>query len=729
MKHTLGLMLLLAVCAACGSDTSSSNTTQDGGVDPDTSADTTPDGAMETSPSNDTADAGDTMDTATAMDTPPSNDMGDGGLPYELTTRPVSPRGGFVSSIAFASDGEQVVLSADDASGLFMRQPGQTAWSRLPAPLNWSCYDLVVLDEGATLIAPNHFGRGFAFSRDGGQSFVQSPLPNDAGLVWATVALPRGSDQPPRVLLATDGGILITDDWGATFLPSTAALGDAVPQALIIGPGGTLYAGDSQGGIHASNDEGATFQTRVAPTDEGIPITSLAATPHALYIGYGLGFVGRMANFEPGRLELINDGLSGQFTSALWTVLAAIPGDTMAQDTLWAGTVFRSSELAWGLFVSRDGGDTFTARNDQLEGNSVFTLAINPTNPDHLLVGSVNGAVFETLDGGQTFVDTTDGIIATAALAVAIDPADPNRLALSSTSALPGTGATFTTDDGGQTWTRLGALDLNDILAIHRWGDSLLLGAIHAGILRSQDGGATFANVLSIDAAMRRFSATADHNSILAITDLTLGNPDITTAGLYRSTDQGQSWTLALAGPFLDLERSPLDQGTLVMTGLDAVAVDRDGLGEPVELGLTPLLTPETFVTAVGIAPDDPEFLLTGDSTGRLYRAQGCSSAAAPCSWEAIDSPAQMALISGIEGVLVEGQRIWVMTAWVGDRVNPSAIPGIWISDDDGATWHTPHESVSTLAWSLERSPTPGEFLVGRWGGGALELRVAPRSE
>jgi hypothetical protein len=58
----------------------------------------------------------------------------------------------------------------------------------------------------------------------------------------------------------------------------------------------------------------------------------------------------------------------------------------------------------------------------------VTAIAVHPTNPSKLYVGSANGGLYRSLDGGASWTPLMDGALSLAIGAVAIDPADPTRV-------------------------------------------------------------------------------------------------------------------------------------------------------------------------------------------------------------------------------------------------------------------------------------------------------------
>lgn len=231
-----------------------------------------------------------------------------------------------------------------------------------------------------------------------------------------------------------------------------------------------------------------------------------------------------------------------------------------------------------GVFRSDDFGQNWFPLTDALGLSSVGALALNPTNPNTVWLGTgdANGTVdgydgtglYVSRDGGRNWASR--GLRATSRIAaVAISPLDTNRILVAAM------GKAFTTDpnrglyrsvDGGQTWKR--TLYLNDStgvsdIAVHptnpdtvyctTWTRVRRLTYRRAygpdcGVWRSVDGGDTWTrltNGLPTGTDVGRIAiAIAPSRPSRVYASFTGG---LTTGylgtGLYRSDDGGVSWS------------------------------------------------------------------------------------------------------------------------------------------------------------------------------------------
>jgi photosystem II stability/assembly factor-like uncharacterized protein len=191
--------------------------------------------------------------------------------------------------------------------------------------------------------------------------------------------------------------------------------------------------------------------------------------------------------------------------------------------------------------------------------------------PDTFYFGAVAGGVWKTTDGGATWLPLTDGTPISSVGAIAIAPSNPNIIYVGTGEAAPRGDMTYgdgvyKSIDGGKTWTFLGLADSRQIGALivdPKNPDIVLVAAFgHAfgpnterGVYRTTDGGRSWTKVLYKDAETGAIDVSFDpHDSRVVYAALwqarrqpwnfSSGGPG---SGLYRSTDGGVTWT-RLAG-------------------------------------------------------------------------------------------------------------------------------------------------------------------------------------
>lgn len=216
----------------------------------------------------------------------------------------------------------------------------------------------------------------------------------------------------------------------------------------------------------------------------------------------------------------------------------------------------------------------------------VAAIAVDPRDPQHLLVGTAAGGVWQTRDGGETWTPQTDDQPTLSIGAVAFAPSHPSTV-------YAGTG------EGNSEYANLGQ-----------------------GILVSEDGGTSWTVVARELFARVGFYRLVvdphDHRHLLVAT----------TGGAAVSRDGGTGWSLLHGGMTWDVSLAYHGEDPEVLLAApDGLFAKRGGGGfAHVDLpGLPPLLDQDTERMAVTHVPSDPGqafvFAAAQGRAGLWYRA------------------------------------------------------------------------------------------------------------
>ena len=173
-------------------------------------------------------------------------------------------------------------------------------------------------------------------------------------------------------------------------------------------------------------------------------------------------------------------------------------------------------------------GQTYGSNRVDVIGR-VSAIAVDPSEPKHLLLGAAGGGIWESTDTGATWQPRGDQMPSLAIGAIAFDPTAPKKV--------------YAASGEGNFYFNLGA-----------------------GVYKSTDGGTTWA-----------VSASAPFVGV-GFYDLVVDpqNPTVlyaaTTGGFYKSTNSGASWSLKRAAQCWDMSVHP--NGALV----EILATFADGL-------------------------------------------------------------------------------------------------------------------------------------------------------
>ncbi len=311
--------------------------------------------------------------------------------------------------------------------------------------------------------------------------------------------------------------------------------------------------------------------------------------------------------------------------------------------------------------------------------------------PEHrytFYVGARSGGVWKTVNNGTTFTCISDALGTTSIGDIAVSPSDPNIVwigtgeAFNARSSYPGNGIWKSTD-AGATWICMGLERTSHIarVIVHPQDPDVVyvaaMGALFTpneerGVYRSVDGGNTWKKILFIDdetgvidlALNRRdprvLYAAAYQKTRTAWTY----EPGGEKSRIYKTVDGGDSWKVLAGG---------LPEGPLGRIGLDVHRADPDILVAVIQnLNLKP-----------GVADDrEPVFdPFTDRSFDNLIGGEVYRSRDAGLSWERISDPA----------VDVSGKAAYSFNKICLDPKDPDKIYIIGVSMyytlDGGRTW------------------------------------------
>ncbi len=311
-----------------------------------------------------------------------------------------------------------------------------------------------------------------------------------------------------------------------------------------------------------------------------------------------------------------------------------------------------------GVWKTDDYGETWQPIFDDQPTGSIGALAVAPSDPSTIYVGSGEGiqrpdlsvgdGVYKSTDGGKTWrnMGLHDGQQIGAAI---VDPADPNRVFVAVVGHPYGPNeerGVFRTLDGGQTWKKVlykdadtGAIALSfapdnaQIIYADMWAgrqgpwENGAWDGPNSGLYKSTDGGDTWTQLKTglptTAEGLGRVGlcpAPSEPNRVYAIVSADKG-------GLYRSDDAGASWKLVNSqeriwgrgDDFAEVKVDPKDPDTIYVADTSTYKSTDGGKTFTAWKGAP---GGDDYHT-VWISPDDPKTILIACDQGAIVTVNG----------------------------------------------------------------------------------------------------------
>lgn len=202
-----------------------------------------------------------------------------------------------------------------------------------------------------------------------------------------------------------------------------------------------------------------------------------------------------------------------------------------------------------GIFKSMDNGETWTAINNgipigQYSGKPerVTNINIDPITP-LTLYAEVWSHLYKSIDGGENWYEISGGEPLDKIWAYALDPVTPTTLYASYYDFYKST-------DSGESWSVVNDEDGDfDLIVVDPQTPSTIYGGGWDGIAKSTDGGKTWSEInTGLPTDIRGIDAIEIDPESPNIVYAAVGADDPLEAGLYKTVDGGDNWSMLIVG-------------------------------------------------------------------------------------------------------------------------------------------------------------------------------------
>ena len=457
----------------------------------------------------------------------------------------------------------------------------------------------------------------------------------------------------------------------------------------------TVYAGTQVGGVFKSIDGGARWQA----VNTGLVDVSLIAA--ARLSGQPRANINALA-IDPLTPANVYAAIgAGVFKSTdgggSWRALTIEKGVfvSLTIDPRTSTTLYVSSWTTGHVLKSTDGGATWRPVSTGLPSGFVAqALAIDPQAPS-TVYAAIGAGVFKSTDGGDNWHASNTGLPSLHPTSLVIDPQTPTTIYMGATGWPTSPGGVFKSVDGGEHWSAAGNTGLTPdvrILAIDSRTPTTLFAVAGigwsplapAGLFKSTDGGESWR---SISAGLTPRAVNSLVVDPQTPSTLYAGN----SIGVFKSADGGGSWRAFNAGlSKLDLRpvtlaTDPQTPTTVYVSASHAVYKSTDGGGSwrPVGISLDTALGWSVSVLAVD--PKTPTTIYAGTNGAGVFKSTDGGT-----GWRS--TSAGLSKLE-VEALVIDPQTPTTVYAGTKVRVDVRGLPfeedpsGVFKSTDGGVSW------------------------------------------
>lgn len=450
----------------------------------------------------------------------------DGGATWSVVSTGIPNAAVF--SLSVDPRDPRVLYAGSTGSGAFKSTDAGATWRALT--IETTVHSILVDPVDSSRVYAGGNGGGVYVSRDAGASFAAVTVPGD-GVV---LALARFG----RLLYAgtASTGLWVSPDEGTSWFASTITGGTVL--SLSADANGGVHAGTGRRGALSAFAGGILFAPIAVPNLQAClcqnvyGVTVSPADPRYLLV----------ATNDGGMIESRDGGTTwGDAGTRGFTARAPRPA---AFDPLDPSRIYAGAFTGSGFFRSTDGGATWTRRDFGPATIHTTGVTVDPADRAVYVSTLQSGGVWKSADLGETF-QRVDGQVAGGALlnlngrGIA---ADPGRAGVVFHA---GTTGVWRTLDAGATWTRVSTVSSLSVAVDPTDSRNVYVGTQSAGVLKSIDGGTTFA---ATNGGLTELRTSRGGKVVMHRANPRVLYVGTEGGGVFRSEDAGASWRAVNGG-------------------------------------------------------------------------------------------------------------------------------------------------------------------------------------
>jgi hypothetical protein len=392
-----------------------------------------------------------------------------------------------------------------------------------------------------------------------------------------------------------------------------------------------------------------------------------------------------------------------------WRILGhPVPSWDAEPNAGQGGFADRGTPFSWTFIGPRPVSSEYWSYEGNA-GGRVVSIAPHPTDANTVYIGTASGGVWKSTNGGTTWTPKTDELPSLNTGVVALDPSDPQVVLVGTGEYQTGSlgDGVFRSIDGGGTWQRIATSSVGrrcSGLAVSSASSDVIHFTGDLGYWRTTNRGANWSRVLSGSASALEVDPVNPQRVFAAVDGV----------GIYRSTNGGATMTLLTSGLptsgfnriVMDMSRSnPSIMVAAFLSGGNVAAVRKtvDGGNTWTIVTMLNFCAPQCYYDAyLAIDPADPNRMFAGGVDPRYASAGVLRSINGGTTWTEVSAggnglhPDHHAMAFGPNGVIWEGND-----------------GGISKSTNGGTTWMNMNTTLAaTQSYDVVVHPTQADRVL-----------------